>query len=130
MKQLGRKRHTKRILYSTVTLVVLSLIVIGLARSVWAVYKSSRAAAEKRNAAQIELDKLTARKIELEAQVAEMKTDRGAEGQVRERFQVARPGEETIVIIDNPADATGTATNTATTTGNGFFNTVRNLFVR
>jgi cell division protein FtsB len=127
MKQFERKRQTKRIMYSTITLLVLCLMVVMLARSAWAVYKNNRMVSEKRDFARLELARLLEKKVELESELEDLKTDRGAESEVREKYQVARPGEKTIIVIDNPAEATSTAT---TTESSGFLKTVSKFFQR
>jgi cell division protein FtsB len=130
MRQFERRREIRKTVYSTASIAVLAVAAILLARSVWTVYKSNKVAADKLNESRRELDALKARKAELDAQIAEMKTDRGAEEEVRTKFQVARPGEETMVIVDNPADGSSTPASAATTSGGGIFNSVRKWFER
>ncbi|MEK7510952.1 MAG: hypothetical protein AAB582_01840 [Patescibacteria group bacterium] len=46
-----------------------------------------------------ELATLEARKTALEANMAELNTDRGQEATLRQTYGVARPGEEVIIVV-------------------------------
>ena len=63
-------------------------------------FTKANEAKDKRAEAVAELDRLQTRKVELEAQVANLSTDRGIEGELRQRFMVAKGGEHVVVIPD------------------------------
>ena len=128
MRQFEQRRQNRRLIYSLPSVIILLLIFVALARSVWTVYKSSSSAVDMRIVAEKDLAELQARKTALETKMADLNTERGEEEELRGKFRVVRPGENMIVIVDNPAAANPTTTQ-ATSTG-GFFNTVTSWFER
>jgi cell division protein FtsB len=60
----------------------------------------------KRVEAETKLETLEARKAELEKKVQYLSNDRGIEAEMRRNFDVARPGEQVVIILDDKATST------------------------
>lgn len=56
--------------------------------------------------ARTKLDTLEARKSDLEKKVKYLSNDRGIEAEMRRNFDVARPGEQVVIIVDKEASTT------------------------
>jgi len=100
MKRFQARRQTKKILYSKVTIVILVLILLFIGKSVFSAYKkysiSREAAVERRE----NLEELENRKNSLGSKLENLNTDRGVEEELRSRFQVAKPGEKVLIIVE------------------------------
>lgn len=81
-------------------------MVFVLFRAASSVYDKSQLAKDRRNAALAELANLESREKDLESVVQSLNTDRGLEEEIRKRFRVAKPGEEAIILIEEPKATT------------------------
>jgi cell division protein FtsB len=95
----GRKRWRK-IYRSDVFAFVLLVFTIVLLNSVWDVYKKNSVARMNSAEAIKTLEGLKKKKEGLEKEISRLSTERGVEEELRRRFQVVRPGEEVIVIVE------------------------------
>lgn len=103
MRHFRQQHHeVARLLGRRLITVVLLLILAGMVHGVWGVFQKEREAREKRIDAEIELAELKKREKELQAELADLKTDRGMEARLRQQFEVAKEGEGLIVIVDRP----------------------------
>lgn len=96
----------KRKPFSAPSIIVLALLVVLLARGTFNVYQKWGVASEVSGSAAEEVLRLRARKAELEAQIQKLQSEEGVEAELREQFQVGKPGEEVITIVDAPASTT------------------------
>lgn len=85
-------------------------------------YTKQRETAEKRAQLAQSLAELEQREASLESEIERLRTQRGVEKEIRERFNVAREGERVMVIV-NESKPKETAQETEQ---NGFWSTVRN----
>ena len=91
--------------------IILGLILLFLlVRSTWSVYGKEREAAQAHADQAQALAELDARQKSLTAEVDSLDTARGVEAEVRDRYPVAKSGEEVIVLTDNPNAAGATST--------------------
>ena len=95
MARKSRKQEASQ--YAIAAVLVLAIIwfswlVFGIAQKEEV---ARRAVAETKN----ELASLEARKTTLEANMAELNTDRGHEATLRQNYGVARHGEEVIIVV-------------------------------
>lgn len=97
----GKQNKYKNIIYSKVTILVLLVLVVFLGRSVWERFQIERDMAARATQAQAELDELSARKDDLEARVEYLEGERGIEEEVRKNFDVAKDGEQVIILMGN-----------------------------
>lgn len=93
-------RHAKKWLYGKVIILVLVVIAAFALNGTWEVYKKAKLARESRNEIQTELTKLTDRKNALTHDTELLKTDRGVEETMRQKFGVVKEGEEVVVVVD------------------------------
>ena len=71
------------------------------ATSAWGMYGTFKVAAQDRGDTEDQLASLTSEQARISAAVVSFNTQEGMEGQVRERFGVAKPGEGEIQIVRN-----------------------------
>lgn len=93
------KREIPRMLLGCVGIVVLGALTFFAVEAAWGMYGKFAAASEARGDAEARLAQLKTQYTHVEAQVADLNTDRGVEAAVRERYGVARPGEGEIDIV-------------------------------
>ena len=110
-------------MYSRITLAVLLLISLFLMFSVYERYVIEREMAERRRDAEAELTELSARKAELEEKVEYLGNEEGIEAEIRMHFDVAREGEQVVIIVDDAeSDTTAqTASIQEATNSEGFW---------
>jgi len=64
------------------------------------IYIRSREAREANNLIEEEIKSLETKKVQLEASVKRLQTESGAEEAIRDKFPVRKPGEQTVIIIE------------------------------
>ena len=99
MKEYQRKRHKGRFLYSRVILLVLLVVFAFLLKAVWGAYGRERENTVDFERTQNELTALQARAATVEEKLMRLKTPEGIEAEIREQFQVAKPGEKMVVVV-------------------------------
>ena len=105
-----QKRKLRAIVNSRITHVVLGVILIAMALSAWQRFSVAMEMRERRLAAEQAAAALEVRRDELKAEVEYLSNERGIESEMRRQFDVARTGEQVVVILD---DETKEATTTA-----------------
>lgn len=81
---------------------LLIILAIGV-RGVWGVYKKEVESRKLRVEAEAKLSDLQQREAELRADISVLRTDRGVEEQLRERYDLAKQDEGVVVIVEPPA---------------------------
>lgn len=94
------KRKLKQFLYSKVTLAVLTIVVLLLLNSVWNIFLKERETSVIRKKLEREFLELKEREVLLREEIERLSTPRGIEEEIRSKFEVAKEGEETMVIVD------------------------------
>ena len=97
--QFGKKNNYKAYIYSRTVIVVLLVIVITLGLSVYERYVVEREMSGRRIHSEEELQRLEDRKIQLEDRVEYLEGERGIEEEMRKNFDVAREGEQVIILV-------------------------------
>jgi cell division protein FtsB len=106
----GKNNSYKTYLYSRVTVAVLAVVAVLLFMSVFERFGVERDMSTRRTASESELERLQGRKIQLEDRVQYLEGERGIEEEIRKNFDVAREGEQVIIltgeeeVIDVPND--------------------------
>ena len=100
MKEFQRKRDFDKKLYSPISLVVLSIIAVLLIISTFKIYAKSRNARLKNEKTKAEVVELEKRRTEMEVEIAKTSTESGLEEELREKFNIKKPGEEVLTIMD------------------------------
>lgn len=110
MLQFYQKRSLLNWCHSPLVLVLLAGACIWLAISVFERYTIEREMAARRAVAEADVAALEARKSALEERVQYLSHERGIEAEMRRNFDIAKPGEEVVIILDNseepPSDLT------------------------
>lgn len=94
------RKKIRKFLYSKVTLFILFVLVSFLAQKGWVIHKKAEIARAERIEAKKDLEDLQNRIQTLEASLAQLRSDKGIEQELRQKFTVARPGEEVVVVVD------------------------------
>ncbi len=82
-------------------LALLGLIIVAIGGA-WSGYKKERESGALRLQAEMQLSDLSERQSQLNADIANLETDRGKEEVLREQYALAAHGEGLIVIVDTP----------------------------
>ncbi|MEK7575875.1 MAG: septum formation initiator family protein [Patescibacteria group bacterium] len=100
MREFQEKNRIRRILYSKFFIIVLILLVGFMSMSVIKIYKKYRESKMLAEKTEQELKELETKKAELESSTAKLQTESGTEKEIRSTFNVKKPGEEAIVIVE------------------------------
>jgi len=93
------RRTTRNRLREYAIAAVLALVIIWLLSLIWGIARKEEIARSTVKETQAELDQISEREEVLEANLAELNTDRGQEASLRQTFGVAKPGEEVIIVV-------------------------------
>lgn len=94
------RRRKSNSVYQVLIVIFLLVLVFLLGRGIWGVYKQNTVARGEKSEALEQLKELEERKKELEQELIKLKTERGLEEEIRTKFQVSKPGEETVILVD------------------------------
>jgi cell division protein FtsB len=83
-------------------LLLLILIILAV-RGAWRVAQKSSEAEELRVESQARLSELQKREQELRTDIAGLRSERGIEAELRERYDLAAEGEGVVVIVEAPS---------------------------
>ena len=104
MKEFQEKRKFKKIIDSGWLQIFLGIILLAVVFSTVKVYKKSQISAVKSGEIREEMAELEKRNAELEAEIMRLGSESGQEGEIRRRFDVAKPGEKILVIVDKNSE--------------------------
>lgn len=99
--------------YSRAVLVGIAVLILLLGKGVYDIYGRQKESAKLRADSEQRMHDLEARKASLSVEVEKLGSEAGVDEKIRSKFNVAMPGENVVLIIND-------ATTTATTTP-GFF---------
>jgi hypothetical protein len=108
MLEFYQKRSWRTVLHSPLALAIAIMICLGMARIVYDRYTIEQDMIGKRVEAETKLHELEVHKAELEKKVQYLSNDRGIEAEMRRNFDVARPGELVVIILDKDKDTATT----------------------
>lgn len=103
MATFQQRRDPMRLMWRRVVAVVLLLLIALAVRGVWGAYKKSQDSYVLKVEAQAKLQDLEKREYELRADIANLRSEKGVEAELRERYDLAKDGEGVVVIVDPPA---------------------------
>ena len=106
MLEFYQKRSLRTLLHSPLAFAIAVMICLGLTRIVYDRYSIEQEMIAKRVEAEVKLHDLEVRKTDLEKKVQYLSNDRGIEAEMRRNFDVARPGEQVVIILDKEATTT------------------------
>lgn len=108
-------------LYSAPAIGILLLLCGLLFRATWGMYVKATQSKEEASKVSLELSELKQREVVLRDSIEKLKTDSGVEAEIREKYNVAREGEQVVVLV-------GGTTTIATTTPKSFWDKTRQFF--
>lgn len=91
-----------------IVLGVLVCLVLFLSWAVWGVYGKYQEAKARKTLLSGDYSHMVAREEALKEKLDHLKTERGMEEEIRAKFQVAKPGEEIIVLLGEDQEPTTT----------------------
>ena len=96
-----RKRQFKKVIYSKISFVILFILIILLTKATYNIYQKSKLSFDNYSQVKRDYESLKARKDMLDSEISRLKTDGGIEEEIRGKFNVAKPGETVVVIINS-----------------------------
>jgi cell division protein FtsB len=100
MREFQEKRKLRKVIFSRKVLVLLALVLVFLMYSTGKVYFKSRNAVLKNEEIKKEMADLEQRKSDLQKEINRLQSESGIEEEVRKKFNVQKPGENTLVIVE------------------------------
>lgn len=100
MLSFHQKRRLRKIYASRGMHIVLGVLCLAVASSAYGRYAIARDMAEKRVEAEARVAELEARREALAAQVEYITNERGIEAEMRRQFDIAREGEQVVIILE------------------------------
>jgi cell division protein FtsB len=95
------KRKIRKILYSKPVIGLICVFVVLLSFSVFDRYVVSKEMKHKLDAKYAELEEMKLRAQALESKVEYLRDERGIEEELRNRFDVAKEGEQVIILLES-----------------------------
>lgn len=100
MHEFQERKKWRKIIYSKWAIFGLLIILSFLSYSTINLYLKSRNAVSKSLELENELKELEKRRQDLESEITRLGTPSGEEEEIRKKFNVAKPEEETLVILE------------------------------
>jgi len=112
-----QKRKFKKIIYSKIFFLILLILVIFLGRATYDIYKKYKISSDDYSVTKKDYDSLKVREDMLQSEIDKLKTDYGIEEEIRSKFNVAKPGETVVTVIDGTSSTSTDVSNS----NNGFW---------
>lgn len=124
------KRKLRKIFFSKPVIGLIFLCAFLLSFSVYDRYVVSREIQAKLDARYEELEELEMRAATLSTKVSYLEDERGIEEELRNRFDVAKEGEQVVILVDKRSGKETGATQIEPTgeSGHGFWYQIRRIF--
>ena len=101
MKDFQRKRKIRKALYSPGVLLVVFVLFLLVGKATFSLYAKEQESRKNLDKAEADLLALTLREERLQNDITRLKTSGGIESEIREQFQVAKPGEKMVVLVED-----------------------------
>ena len=101
MRNFQQKRRFQNILHSKIVLILLGLLALFFAWGVIGFMVKMETVKENRKLAEEKFLELEKKKLELSSQIARLNTEEGKEENIREKFGLAKEGEQLIVVVED-----------------------------
>jgi hypothetical protein len=96
-----KKREEYRFWHSPLVLAVLFCIVALFSYNTIGLIEKERETAKNKAEELNRIDDLRGQQTQLSNDIAKLGTDEGKEASIRDKFQLVKPGEKMVVIVDN-----------------------------
>lgn len=110
MLDFHEKRKLKFLLYSKPAAYLLFAVALLLSWSVYERFDREREMAARRYELEHKLEDLHVQAATLEGEVARLKSDRGIEEELRDRYEIAKEGERVVVVVGDERASSATST--------------------
>jgi cell division protein FtsB len=108
MRRTGDNRFFRHSAVYQLLLAVLVCLVLFMLWAVWGVYGKYQEAKARKVLLSTDYAQMVTREEALKEKLDHLKTERGMEEEIRAKFQVAKPGEEVIVLLGEDQEPTTT----------------------
>ena len=105
MLKFQEKRKLMHIMFSKTTIILLLIIIVLMAFATYNAYQGKQEAIARRAVLTDEIERLEEREQALNNAISTLEDPRGVEAELRRRFDVAKEGEEVIVLIEKKKEA-------------------------
>lgn len=105
MLSFQQKRLLRRVVSSRLMHGVLLVVLVFAGMSAYGRYSIAVEMAARKEAIERELAELEARRAALSEEVEYITSERGIEAEMRRQFDVAREGEQVVIIVDEPVSS-------------------------
>ena len=122
-----KRKNTNTFWHSPLSLIVLFLILVIFSYNMVGLFKKERETANTKALILDKMENLQAREKVLNASIEKLKTEKGTEDVIREKYQVVKPGEKMLVIVDQDGDDAEND-KTESQKEHGFLNWFKNIF--
>src|SRR3989344_7312865 len=100
MRNFQHKKKRRRIIESPPVLILLAILFLIFAWKMVGFWGKLRATAENRHIAKEKIEELKSEQARLTADISRLGTEEGVEESIREKFGLAKEGEELIVVVE------------------------------
>src|SRR3989338_5079774 len=104
MRNFQQKKKSRRIMESPPILILLAIIVFIFAWNMVGLWGRMRDTAKNRKIAETKITELRAEKEKLEGGIAKLETEEGVEESIREKFGLAKRGEQMIIVVEDKSE--------------------------
>jgi len=101
MAEFNKKKDKYPFWHSPLMLIVLFAILILFAYNMVGLFGRERETNKNKVLELNKIEELRSRQASLASDIEKLKTDRGIEDTIRDKFQVTKPGEQMVVIVDD-----------------------------
>ncbi len=101
MRNFQQQRGWRNIIESWPVLILLCILLLVFAFGVVGFMGKMSATVENRKIAENKLAQLEQEKINLSSAISSLKTDRGVEENIRDKFGLGKEGESLVVVVDD-----------------------------
>ncbi len=100
MKNFQNKKNTGGVLYSRPVLILMGLVLLFFMWGVVRFFIKMEETSKNKKIAELKLVELNKNKTKLISDIDNLKTDMGLEASIRDKFGLAKEGEDLIVVVD------------------------------
>ncbi len=100
MREFQERKKIQKKIFSPFALAALLILFLFLTVSTAKMYLKRRAAAEKNRITERQLVEIKEKNAEMKKEIERLRSDFGKEAEIRKKFNVQKPGEKVIVIVD------------------------------
>lgn len=96
-----QKRQIRRVVYSPKIALLLLIVFIFLAKGAWGAYTKERESRSNLDKVEENHAKALEREAFLLEEIEKLNTEEGVDKEIREKFNVTKPGEEVVLVVES-----------------------------